>query len=90
MKLKNSREIEEGCILESGTAVNNKTGDWKVFRPEVDFDRCIQCMRCVIFCPDSCIPVKDKKRLETNFEFCKGCSICAEECPVKCIKMVKE
>ncbi|MBU0929576.1 MAG: 4Fe-4S binding protein [Nanoarchaeota archaeon] len=90
MKLKNFREIKEGAVLEAGTSIENKTGGWKTFRPEVDFKKCIHCMRCVIYCPDSCIPVKDKKRLGTNLNYCKGCAICEEECPIKCIKMVRK
>ncbi|MDD5651249.1 MAG: 4Fe-4S binding protein [Candidatus Nanoarchaeia archaeon] len=90
MKLKGAKEIEIGGSLESGTSKEYKTGNWKTFKPKVDFNKCIQCMRCVMFCPDICIAAKNGKRLETNFDFCKGCGICAEVCPVKCIKMVKD
>lgn len=90
MKLKGAKEIEMGGVLKSGTSKEYKTGNWKTFKPQVDFTKCIHCMRCVMFCPDICIPAKNGKRLETNFEFCKGCLICAEVCPVKCIKRVKD
>ena len=90
MKLKGAKEIEDGASMKAGTSIGNKTGNWKTFKPVVDFDKCIQCMICVLDCPDICIPVKNEKRLETNFEMCKGCGICVQVCPVKCIKMVKD
>lgn len=90
MKLKSVKEIEEGTIVKSGTSLENKTGNWKTFKPKVDFNKCIHCMKCVMFCPDICIHVKNNKRLETNLDMCKGCGICASECPVKAIIMVKE
>lgn len=77
-------------IINGGSSKENKTGNWKTFRPVVDFNKCIHCMQCVMNCPDICIPEKNGKRLETDFSFCKGCAICANVCPVKCIKMVKD
>ena len=85
-----SKKFEIAGSMKSGTSINNKTGNWKTFKPVVDFKKCIHCMFCVLDCPDICIPVKDEKRLETNFEMCKGCGICESVCPVKCIKMVKD
>lgn len=90
MKLKSAKEIEIGGALKQGTSIENKTGNWAVFRPKADFNKCIHCMRCVLFCPDICIPSKAGKRLETTLDFCKGCGICSEVCPVKCIEMVKD
>ena len=90
MKLKSAKEIKEGTVINSGSSLENKTGNWKTFAPLVDFKKCIHCMRCVMYCPDICIPAKNGKRLDTNLDFCKGCEICAEVCPVKAIKMVKK
>lgn len=89
MKLK-SKELKQGGIVDAGTSINFKTGGWKVFKPKVDFNKCIHCMRCVAYCPDMCIEHKNGKRGKTNFEMCKGCGICAKICPVKAISMVKE
>ncbi len=90
MKLKSASEIKEGTVVEPGSSLNNKTGGWKTFKPEVDFKKCIHCMRCVMYCPDICIPAKNNKRLGTNLEYCKGCGICEQVCPVKAIYMVEE
>jgi len=79
-----------GVIPKGGTALKNKTGSWRAFRPVWDEKRCIDCMQCVVYCPDMSIPAKAGKRLETDFDYCKGCGICANVCPVKCIEMREE
>ena len=85
------KKVNEGAVIkEPGSSKENKTGNWRVFKPVWDEKKCIQCMQCWIYCPDIAIPQKNKKRLETNFDYCKGCGICSDVCPVKCIKMVKE
>lgn len=82
-----------GIILEPGTAKKYKTGDWRSKRPIWDKTKCIQCLRCWIYCPDSSIKLKDGKVVGIDLDHCKGCGICAEECPAKpekAIKMVSE
>ena len=77
-----------GVILEAGNSVENPTGTWRTYRPVWDGEKCIQCLRCWILCPDSSIISKDGKVAGIDYEHCKGCGICAEECPVKAIKMI--
>ena len=94
-KIKNTKkswkEIPGGTlILEPGSSLNYKTGDWRTFRPVTDFKKCTHCMICWVDCPDGCIIVKNGKKLGTNYNYCKGCGVCAEECPVKCIQMKPE
>ena len=55
-----------------------------------DEAKCINCMICWVYCPDSCINTKDGKMTGFDLDYCKGCGICAKVCPVKCIKMEKE
>lgn len=78
-----------GMIGKAGTAREYKTGDWKTFKPVVDKDKCINCLQCWIYCPDSCILVKDGKIADVDLDYCKGCGICASICPKQCIKMEK-
>jgi pyruvate ferredoxin oxidoreductase delta subunit len=67
------------------------TGEWRTFKPEVDHDKCIKCMLCVMYCPDMSISYKkEEDKIEFDFEHCKGCGVCAEECPVNAITMKKE
>jgi pyruvate ferredoxin oxidoreductase delta subunit len=79
-----------GLIGESGTAKEYKIGDWRTFKPVVDKQKCINCLQCWIYCPDSCIKVEDEKMAGFDYEHCKGCGICASICPVKCINMEKD
>ena len=95
------KEIPLGCIvMESGTAREYKTGDWRSFYPKTDENKCIACGLCWIFCPDDSrrlVPRQKKsaeslydKYFDFNFDYCKGCGICAAECPTSAIVMVEE
>ncbi|HHV61459.1 MAG TPA: 4Fe-4S binding protein [Firmicutes bacterium] len=81
-----------GLITEPGTARRYKTGEWRTHRPVWDPEKCINCLLCWIYCPDSAIQVKDGKVVGIDLEHCKGCGICAHECPskVRAINMVLE
>ena len=69
-------------------AAMGKTGSWRVFRPELDQEKCINCLRCWIFCPETAIKRND--HIHIDFDYCKGCGVCANECPVKAIIMQRE
>lgn len=59
MKLKTWKQIPiGGVITEAGGAKKFKTGAWRTKKPVTDKSKCINCMRCVIFCPDAAISVK--------------------------------
>ncbi len=58
--LKSWKEIPlGGVIIEAGNAKKFKTGAWRTKKPITDKSKCINCMRCVVFCPDSAISVKN-------------------------------
>jgi len=78
-----------GVLLEAGSSLKYKTGDWRAFRPLVDREKCVNCLLCWIYCPDSAI-VRAEKWVEVNYDYCKGCGICAHECPKEAIRMVGE
>ena len=91
MKEKGWKDIPiGGCILEPGSAEKYKTGSWRTFRPLWDEEKCIQCLRCWIYCPDSSIVVEKEKMVSIDYDYCKGCGICSTECPVDAIKMMAE
>lgn len=75
-------------LVGPGSFIENKTGSWKVFRPEYDKEKCTMCNFCWFYCPEGCIYRKDD-HMEFDMNYCKGCGICANECPVEAIKMVR-
>jgi len=89
----NWRQLPEGdLILEKGTAIKYKTGDWRSQKPIWDKEKCINCLSCWIYCPDSSVLIEDSKMVGIDYDHCKGCGICARVCPEKvgAIDMVLE
>lgn len=85
------KELELGtAIVHPGNASELKTGDWRSMRPVTDYDACVKCGQCFIFCPDMVYTRNEEGYYVQNYYYCKGCGICAHECPVHCIKMVEE
>lgn len=86
------KELPVGDILEGGTSLKFKTGNWRSKRPIHIMEKCIHCFICWISCPDDAIVVdkENGKFKEINYEYCKGCGICAYECPKKAIEMKEE
>jgi pyruvate ferredoxin oxidoreductase delta subunit len=85
------RDIEIGSIAtEPGSASQYRTGDWRSQRPTYDFNRCIKCGICQMFCPEGCVQLNPEGYFEADMYYCKGCGICARECWTKVIKMVEE
>jgi len=69
-----------------GSFLENKTGSWRTFIPNVDPDKCINCQMCWFYCPDAAVN-RGEEVISFNLDYCKGCGICAEVCPVKAIEM---
>lgn len=86
MKCEKVKKLTVGAVIsDPGSTERNKTGGWRVERPEIDQSKCIKCGTCWSVCPDAAV-YKDKEgKFRINYAFCKGCLICLNECPVKCI-----
>ncbi len=67
-----------------------KTGSWRVYRPHLEKEKCVKCLRCWIFCPEGSIKKEQDGTISINYDYCKGCGVCASECKVKAIKMERE
>lgn len=82
------QDLTEGMIIaKAGTSKDFHTGEWSAVKPQYVEEKCKQCLLCVPVCPDSCIPVKDKKRGAFDEAHCKGCGICVKSCPFGAITM---
>lgn len=67
-----------------------KTGDWRVFRPVIDLDKCNGCWLCFVYCPDAAISLTESDRPVIDYDHCKGCLLCMEECPTHAIRAERE
>lgn len=65
------------------------TASWRVYRPVMDKEKCIDCGMCLAFCPVNAVAAAGKK-FEITYDYCKGCGICANECKKGAIAMVLE
>jgi pyruvate ferredoxin oxidoreductase delta subunit len=79
-----------GMIVEAGNSKKYKTGEWRAQRPEVDKEKCTNCLTCWIYCPDNSVKVENEKMVGFKYSHCKGCGICANQCPAKAITMKEE
>lgn len=85
------RELAVGCVIEEpGSAREYHTGTWRSQRPIWDFEKCIRCAFCWMYCPDAAVNQRPDEFYEANLDYCKGCGICAEECPTEAIRMIEE
>ena len=83
-KLPTWKEMAPGAVTpKAGSSFEKITAGWRSNRPIWSREKCIQCFRCWILCPDSSIRVEDGKVVGMDYDHCKGCGICAEECPKK-------
>lgn len=90
-RLTSWQELPAGGAVRPETAPRPRTGGWRTGeRPEVDVSRCVNCLLCWLYCPDSAVRVEHERFDGIDLDHCKGCAICAEVCPVQAIAMVPE
>lgn len=80
--------VRKPLAAKPASSLENKTGSWRTYRPEIDNNKCISCALCSKLCPEGCIVMAGKPKI--NYDYCKGCGVCAQECPVKAIMMKKD
>lgn len=78
--------IGSTCDGDHLTSIN---AGWRTYKPVINHEKCVMCLRCFLVCPDGVID-KSGEKLEIDYDYCKGCGVCAYECRPKCIEMVKE
>jgi pyruvate ferredoxin oxidoreductase gamma subunit len=77
-------------VLMTGNSALRHTGDWRTFRPTIDYARCTDCMICYAYCPESAMSVGADGRVSIDYDNCKGCMICLTECPLRAITQARE
>ena len=66
------------------------TASWRLVRPVMDKDKCVECGLCMAYCPVNSIVGDTDKKYSITYDYCKGCGICAVECGKNAIAMVPE
>ncbi len=66
------------------------TASWRVYRPVMNKEKCVDCGMCLSYCPVNAIVGKPDGTYEITYDYCKGCGICAEECKKNAIDMKLE
>ncbi len=77
-------------VAARANAYLRKTGDWRIFRPDLDLDKCNGCTLCFVYCPEGAIKLTDKDRPIIDYDYCKGCGLCIEECPTHALTSLRE
>jgi 2-oxoacid:acceptor oxidoreductase delta subunit (pyruvate/2-ketoisovalerate family) len=90
-RLSTWQELPAGGVVTPAEAEQPHTGGWRTgLKPEVDLSRCVDCLLCWLYCPDSAIRLDGAAFDGFDYDFCKGCEICAQVCLVQAIEMVAE
>jgi 2-oxoacid:acceptor oxidoreductase delta subunit (pyruvate/2-ketoisovalerate family) len=72
-------------------APRTATGGWRTgVKPSVDLSRCVNCLLCWLYCPDSASQLDGTVFTGFDYRTCKGCELCAAVCPVEAIQMVPD
>jgi 2-oxoacid:acceptor oxidoreductase delta subunit (pyruvate/2-ketoisovalerate family) len=89
--LRDWHELPAAGAIDPVGAPRPETGGWRTgLKPEVELSRCVNCLLCWIYCPDSAVRLDGTTFAGFDLAHCKGCEICAEVCPVDAIEMVPE
>ena len=90
-ELRSWSDLPIGGMADPTTAAQPRTGGWRTgLKPEVDLSRCVNCLICWLYCPDSAVLLDGTVFAGIDDEFCKGCELCAELCPTEAIAMVDD
>jgi len=77
-------------VTNTGNAYLRHTGNWRTFRPTIDYAKCTNCMICYAYCPESAMSVGEDGRIRIDYDNCKGCMICMTECPLRAVTQSRE
>jgi len=90
-RLRASEELRPGGVVVRTDEDRLRTGGWRTgLKPEVELAKCVDCLLCWLYCPDSAILLEGTHFTGFDLEVCKGCELCAVVCPTGAIEMVAE
>jgi 2-oxoacid:acceptor oxidoreductase delta subunit (pyruvate/2-ketoisovalerate family) len=78
------------AIAAAATSALRTMDGWRVYRPEIDLDRCTRCCICFALCPEGAIHLDEHTYPVVDYAHCKGCLVCVTECPPHAISEVRE
>jgi 2-oxoacid:acceptor oxidoreductase delta subunit (pyruvate/2-ketoisovalerate family) len=80
-----------GGVVVRDEAERPRTGGWRTgLRPAADLSRCVDCLLCWLYCPDSAVLLDGAAFAGFDLDVCKGCELCATVCPTGAIEMVPD
>lgn len=79
------RFFPNNLLLELGRVVGRKIEDRLFVDLQIDYDKCINCKKCVAKCPVDKFNFDDNKVLIKDSVKCMQCLRCISSCPVQCI-----
>jgi len=89
--LKDWRELSPGGAVDPVDAEQPATGGWRTgTKPAVDLSRCVNCLLCWLYCPDSAVTLDGTTFTGFDYRYCKGCELCVDVCPVGAVRMVED
>jgi len=77
-------------VTNPGNSYLRHTGNWRTFRPTIDYSKCTNCMICYAYCPESAMSIAEDGRVRIDYDNCKGCMICMTECPLRAVTQSRE
>jgi 2-oxoacid:acceptor oxidoreductase delta subunit (pyruvate/2-ketoisovalerate family) len=84
-------DLEPGGVVVRAAAEQPVTGGWRSgLRPAADLGRCVDCLLCWLYCPDSAVVLDGPAFAGFDLDLCKGCELCAAVCPTGAIEMVPD
>jgi pyruvate ferredoxin oxidoreductase delta subunit len=90
-ELKTWRQLPQAGVVEPARVERLRTGDWRTNgKPVVSFERCVNCLLCWLYCPDSAFVLDGKVLSSIDYDVCKGCELCVVVCPTEAIAMGEE
>jgi 2-oxoacid:acceptor oxidoreductase delta subunit (pyruvate/2-ketoisovalerate family) len=90
-ELKSWYELGPGGVVTTSDSPRPTTGDWRTSgRPVLRLERCVNCLLCWLYCPDSAVELDGTTLVGIDYDHCKGCELCVEVCPADAITMAPE